>query len=216
MVRTRADRLSRLSVSFHAAPPDCATGQFCALLAARGIGGIGLTTRALEAIPPASLRRLLAEHGLRATSLNSAGYGLYSNLDLARAQADLDSQLFAAAAEVDALVNLIPGGLLRTAPGTNLLAARAQAEEGIARLAERAAREGARLSLEAIHPMPIGARGCINQISPARAAIAEWPMMGLTLDLHHLWWDADLDAAVREIPHRIMHDSADLWHRAAR
>lgn len=204
MVRTRADHPSRLSVNFYAAPPDCTVERFCALLAARGIGGIGLTARVLDAMSPAALRRLLADYGLRATSLNSAGYVLHADRKAARAQAELDDRLFAAAAEVDAPINVIPGGLLHAARGTGLVAARARAEEGIARLAERAAREGARLSLEPFHPMAIGQRGCINQISAALAAIAKWPAMGLTLDLHHLWWDADLDAVVREMPHRIM------------
>jgi sugar phosphate isomerase/epimerase len=200
----RGDRLRRLSVSLYAAPPDCTTERFCALMAARGFGGIGLTARAVEAMPPAMLRRTLAVHGLRASSLNSVGYVLHADRAAASAQAALDQRLFAAAAELDAPVNLIPGGLLHAAPGIGLAEARHGVAEGIARLAERAAREGARLSLEPIHPMAIGLRGCINQISTAVAAIAPWPAMGLTLDLHHSWWDADLDALLREKHGRIM------------
>ncbi len=205
MVHGQPDRLSRFSVNCYAAPPDCTAEQFFAALATRGITGVGLTARVLEAMPAAAaLRRLLAAHGLRATSLNSAGYVLHADPVAARAQAALDDRLFAAAAEVDAPVNLIPGGLLHAAAEMSLAEARARAAEGIARLAERAAREGALLSLEPFHPMAIGPRGCINQIAAARAAVAPWPRMGLTIDLHHVWWDADLDAVVREMPQRIL------------
>ncbi len=174
------------------------------MLADRGFGGIGLTARDVAATSPTALRQLLAAHGLVATSLNSAGYFLHAEPAAARAQAALDDRLFAAAAALDAPVNLIPGGLLHAPSGTSLVDARALAAEGIARLAERARREGVRLSLEPFHPMAIGLRGCINQISAAIAAIAPFPWLGLTLDLHHSWWDADLETLLREQALRIM------------
>ena len=174
------------------------------MLAVRGFGGIGLTAREVDATSPRALRQLLAAHGLVATSLNSAGSVLHAEPVAARAQAALDDRLFAAAAELGAPVNLIPGGLLHAAPGTSLVDARALVAEGIARLAERARREGVRLSLEPFHPMAIGLRGCINQISAAIEAIAPFPWLGLTLDLHHSWWDAELETLLREQAHRIM------------
>lgn len=203
-MRTVDSRLSRFAVSAYAAPWDCPTERFCGLLAEHGFGGIGLTAREVNASSPPALRRLLSAHGLRATSLNSAGYVLHADRAAARAQAELDDRLFATAAELDAPVNLIPGGLLQAAPGISLADARSRAAEGIAHLAERARREDVRLALEPFHPMAIGPRGCINQISAALAAIAPYPWMGLTLDLHHSWWDADLEALLRDHPHRIM------------
>jgi sugar phosphate isomerase/epimerase len=164
---------------------------------------VGLTAGTVKALAPAALRRLLAHHGLRPSSLNSVGYVLHANPDEARAQAMLDDRHFAAAAEIGAPVNLIPGGLLHAAPGTSLRDARARALDGLGRLAMRADREGARLSLEPFHPMAIGPRGCINQLSAALAAIAPWPRMGLTLDLHHSWWDADPEALIHDATDRI-------------
>jgi sugar phosphate isomerase/epimerase len=174
------------------------------MLAERGFGGIGLTAHEVDAWQPRKLRQLLGEHGLQATSLNSAGYVLHSDPAAARSQADYDARLFASAAELGAPVNFIPGGLLQAASGTGLLEARARAADGLARLAERARIEGVRLALEPFHPMAIGPRGCINQISAALAAIKPFPWVGLTLDLHHSWWDADLEDLMSRHAQRVM------------
>lgn len=198
-----AQHLSRFAVNEYAVPMGFAPAAFFTQLARRGIGGVGLTANAVQQLPPTALRRLLAEHGLRATSLNSVGYFLHADPRMAGEQSLLDDRHFAAAAEINAPINLIPGGLLHAQPGTGLEDARARALEGLERLARRAERAGALLSLEPFHPMAIGPRSCINQISAALAAIARWPRMGLTLDLHHSWWDADLEALIRDATTRI-------------
>lgn len=204
MTSVAHSRLTRFAVSAYAAPCDCPLELFCRMLADRGFGGIGLTAREVDARSPRDLRRLLDAHGLRTTSLNSAGYMLHADPTAARAQATYDDRLFAAAAELDAPVNLIPGGLLQAAAGMSLRDARARVSDGIAGFAERARAEGVRLALEPFHPMAIGPRGCINQISAALAAIAPFPWMGLTLDLHHSWWDVDLEPLLTNHQDRIM------------
>jgi sugar phosphate isomerase/epimerase len=195
-----ADRLRRLSFNFYMAPPDCGIERFCAMAAERGAGGVGLTARALEAMDAAALARLLASHGLVCTSLNSTGYVLHADAAAAAAQARLDDLLFAAAQALHAPVNVILGGTLHSAapgrPALSLRAARARAEEGLARLALRARREGVRLALEPMHPVALGTKGCINQVSHARALAAMHAEVGLTLDFHHSWWDEDLAPAI--------------------
>lgn len=196
------DRLRRFAVSLYAVPPDLPVPRFCAMLAARGIGGIGLTARAVETLDPEALARLLRDHDLRATSLNSAGYVLHIDPAAAAAQAALDVQLLDAAAALDAPVNVILGGTLHAAtPGSAappLREAWHRAAEGLARLAEQARAAGVRLALEPMHPLALGTKGCINQLSHARALAARHAGVGLTLDLYHSWWDADLPAAVAE------------------
>jgi sugar phosphate isomerase/epimerase len=205
--RGRAARLRRFAVNFYAAPPECGIEAFCGLLAARGIGGVGLTARALAAMDAGALKRLLDAHGLRCTSLNSTGYVLHPpGSAAARGQAALDDRLFAAAAALDAPINLIPGGLLQAAAPMPLAEARARSLKGIARLADRAAREGVRLSLEPMHPMVVGLRSCFNQIAAVRLILEAWPpsVMGLTLDLFHSWWDAELEAAIATLTARLL------------
>jgi sugar phosphate isomerase/epimerase len=197
-----ASRLRRLAVSLYAAPPDCALEDFCAMLARRGIGGIGLTARAVEAHGPDALARLLRAHDLVATSLNSAGYVLHDDPARAAAQAALDTRLFEAAQALGAPINVILGGTLH-AGGLDLPAARARSAEGLAALASRARQCGVRLSLEPMHPMAIGLRSAINQLSQARPLAAQYPEVGLTLDFYHSWWDAELVPTIQAEPERL-------------
>jgi sugar phosphate isomerase/epimerase len=166
------------------------------MAAARGAGGVGLTARAVEALPPEALASLLRAHDLRCTSLNSTGYVLHADPAAAAAQARLDDLLFAAAEVLDAPVNVILGGTLHgattTRPAPSLREARARAADGLARLAARAQAAGVRLALEPMHPTAFGTKGCINQVSHARALAARHAEVGLTLDFHHSWWDEDL------------------------
>ncbi|WP_158287884.1 sugar phosphate isomerase/epimerase family protein [Falsiroseomonas bella] len=203
-----ADRLRRLSFNFYMAPPDCGIETFCAMAAARGVGGVGLTARAVEAMGPDELDRLLRRHDLACTSLNSTGYVLHADPAAAAAQARLDDLLFAAAQALGAPINVILGGTLHGAtpgqPAPSLREARARAAEGLERLAARARAAGVRLALEPMHPVALGTKGCINQVSHARALAARHAEVGLTLDFHHSWWDEDLSAAIAEAPQDVL------------
>jgi len=205
---TETERLRRLSFNFYMAPPDCSIERFCAMAAARGVGGVGLTARAMEALAPDGLARLLRAHGLRCTSLNSTGYVLHADPAAAAAQARLDDLLFAAAKSLDAPINVILGGTLHGAnaetPALPLRTARKRAAEGLARLASRAREAGLRLALEPMHPTALGTKGCINQISHARALAAQHEGIGLTVDFHHSWWDEDIQSLVFQAPPDIL------------
>ena len=205
---SEADQLRRLSFNFYMAPPDCDIASFCAMAAARGVGGVGLTARAVETLSPHALAQLLTTHNLRCTSLNSTGYVLHADAEAAAAQAQLEDLLFAAAQVLDAPVNVILGGTLHgataTTPALSLRAARLRAAVGLDRLASRAREAGVRLALEPMHPTALGTKGCINQLSHARALAARHAEVGLTVDFHHSWWDEDLAPTIAAAPGDIL------------
>jgi sugar phosphate isomerase/epimerase len=205
---SEAERLRRLSFNFYMAPPDCDIARFCAMAAARGVGGVGLTARAVNALSPHALAQLLSTHDLRCTSLNSTGYVLHADPGAAAAQARLDDLLFAAAQVLDAPVNVILGGTLHgataTTPALSLRAARLRAAVGLDRLASRAREAGVRLALEPMHPTALGTKGCINQLAHARALAARHAEVGLTVDFHHSWWDEDLSPTIAAAPADIL------------
>ena len=191
--------LRGLAVSLYAAPDDCSLERFCALLAERGIRGLGLTARATEDRTPGQVAALLAAHDLVGTSLNSAGYFLHADEGRARAQRELDARLLEWASVLQVPLNVIPGGVddaRATGQRVSVSEARQRAQAALEELADRAAALGVRLSLEPMHPLGLPDKGCVNQLSAARAAIAELPGVGLTLDLFHSWWDADLPDTV--------------------
>lgn len=191
--------LRGLAVSFYAAPDDCSLERFCSLLAARGIGGLGLTSRATQDRTPEQVGSLLAAHDLVGTSLNSGGYFLHADEGRARAQRELDARLLEWASVLQVPLNVIPGGVddaRATGQPVTVSEARRRAQTALEELAGRAAALGVRLSLEPMHPLGLPDKGCVNQLSAARAAIADLPGVGLTLDLFHSWWDADLAGTV--------------------
>ena len=183
--------MNPLSVNFYICPPDLGLAQFCALAERAGAQAVGLTLRALDEMPIAAIRTLLKRHGLAVSSLNSAGYFLYGDAELARGQAKRNAQLITSAAELEAqTLVVIAGGI---AHGTSALReARAQVTEGIGELARAAAPHGVNLGLEMIHPLGVLQKGCINTIASALALAREHNNLGLTLDFFHSWWDPDL------------------------
>ncbi|WP_431282287.1 sugar phosphate isomerase/epimerase family protein [Humitalea sp. 24SJ18S-53] len=192
--------LRRFAISLYGAPPDYPLEAFCALLASHGIGGIGLTPPVFSAHAPEEIAAVLARHGLRAASLNSAGYFLHADPAEAAAQAALDARLLAAALVLQAPVNVIPGGLLHTLPGAagaDPALLRAATRRALAAMAAATPKDVA-LSLEPMHPMAMGLRSCLNQLSAARDAIQDLPGFGLTLDLFHSYWDDGIEALLRD------------------
>jgi sugar phosphate isomerase/epimerase len=97
---------------------------------------------------------------------------------------------------------LVVGGLPQysrpgSAPSKDLIAARAQVEEGLAALLDYARSVGMPLALEPLHPMYAADRACVNtlvqaldicdRLDPERAG-----SIGVAVDIYHVWWDPAL------------------------
>jgi sugar phosphate isomerase/epimerase len=97
---------------------------------------------------------------------------------------------------------LVVGGLPQysrpgSAPSRDLLAARAQVEEGIATLLDCARSAGMPLALEPLHPMYAADRACVNTLAQAldicdRLDPKRTGGIGVALDVYHVWWDPAL------------------------
>jgi sugar phosphate isomerase/epimerase len=97
---------------------------------------------------------------------------------------------------------LVVGGLPQysrpgSAPSKDLPAAQEQVAEGISELLDYARSAGMPIGIEPLHPMYAADRACVNtmrqaldlcdRIDPARSG-----MLGVVLDLYHVWWDFEL------------------------
>ncbi|TDT99505.1 sugar phosphate isomerase/epimerase [Azorhizobium sp. AG788] len=101
---------------------------------------------------------------------------------------------------------LVVGGLPQyarpgSAPSKDIGAARALVEDGIGTLLEYARSAHMPLAIEPLHPMYAAERACVNtmgqaldicdRLDPERSGI-----LGVALDVFHVWWDPDLSAQI--------------------
>jgi sugar phosphate isomerase/epimerase len=102
---------------------------------------------------------------------------------------------------------LVVGGLPQfSRPGSeasrDLGAARAMVEDGIGTLLEYSRQARLPLAIEPLHPMYAADRACVNTISQAldicdRLDPERTGMLGLAVDVYHVWWDPDLLPQIR-------------------
>lgn len=103
-------------------------------------------------------------------------------------------------------VVLVVGGLPQysrpgSGPSKDIAAAWSQVHDGIAEMLEYARAANMPLAIEPLHPAYAADRACVNTtrqaldlcdvIDPARSG-----MLGLALDVYHIWWDFELMAQI--------------------
>ncbi len=83
-------------------------------------------------------------------------------------------------------------------PGMPLSEARKHVADGIAACLPHAEQVGVKLSIEPLHPMYAADKSCINRMADARAVCEQLqhPMLGIAVDVYHVWWDPDLDREI--------------------
>jgi sugar phosphate isomerase/epimerase len=101
---------------------------------------------------------------------------------------------------------LVCGGLPQysrpgSAPSKDIWAAQAQAEDGIAEMLEYARVANMPLAIEPLHPMFAADRACISTMRQAldicdRLDPGRGGMLGIALDVYHVWWDFELPAQI--------------------
>jgi len=101
---------------------------------------------------------------------------------------------------------LVVGGLPQySRPGSvasrDIVAARAQVDDGIAELLDYARQAGMPLAIEPLHPAYAADRACVNTTRQAldicdRLDPAKSGAIGVALDVYHIWWDPDVLAQI--------------------
>ncbi|HEV2564646.1 MAG TPA: sugar phosphate isomerase/epimerase family protein [Microvirga sp.] len=102
---------------------------------------------------------------------------------------------------------LVVGGLPQysrpgSQPSKDVDAARAMVEDGIATLLEYSRNAGLPLAIEPLHPMYAADRACVNTMRQAldicdRIDPERTGMLGLAVDVYHVWWDPELKEQIR-------------------
>ena len=127
------------------------------------------------------------------------GSGLAAALDDNRRT--LDEAATLGAPFVVLVVGSLPGALDGRPQSKDIAMARAQAQDGIARLLEDARRMKMPLAIEPLHPMQAADRACVNTmelaldwcdaLDPGQSGI-----LGVAVDAYHTWWDPKLSAQI--------------------
>jgi len=169
-----------------------------------GLEAIGLWREAVQAYGLADSARLVADAGLRVSSLCRGGF--FTSLDDAAWKRALEANRRAieeaATLGAECLV-LVVGGL---ATGSrDLPAARTRVAESIHELLPHAVEHGVRLALEPMHPIYTADRGVVATLSEALDIAERFPVdaVGVVVDSFHVWWDPQIDSQIARAAGRI-------------
>jgi sugar phosphate isomerase/epimerase len=84
-------------------------------------------------------------------------------------------------------------------PRQSLNESRKQIHDGIAAIEPEAKAAGVKLAIEPLHPMYADTRSAINTLEQANdlAEALNTPVVGVALDVYHLWWDPALESEIK-------------------
>jgi len=167
-----------------------------------GLGAIGIWREQLAEVGLDEACRLVAESGLRVSSLCRGGF--FTNpAEAETAEAQNREAIDEAAALNAATLVLVPGGL---PPGDrDLEGARNRAARAIERLVPYAHEHGVRLGIEPMNPIYAADRGVISTLAQALdiAERFEPEDVAVVVDTFHLWWEPGIAQQLERAGERI-------------
>jgi sugar phosphate isomerase/epimerase len=196
--------LSRLSLNQRTTAswslPDAIRGSVDA-----GLGAIGIWREQLAEVGLDQACRLVADSGLRVSSLCRGGF--FTAADPAEVEAAAASNRDAideAAALNAATLVLVPGGLPQG--DRDLQAARDRAARAIEQLVPYAHDHGVNLGIEPMNPIYAADRGVISTLAQALDIAERFDTsdVGVVVDTFHLWWEPGIAEQVQRAGERIV------------
>ncbi|NNH05762.1 sugar phosphate isomerase/epimerase [Cellulomonas fimi] len=187
-----------------------------------GLSSIGPWRDRVQEVGAEQAARIIADAGLRVSSLCRGGFLTTDDDAAARAALDDNRRAIVEAATLGTreLVMVVGGLPAATAPGgparpypaarpggvrggaddpaRDLVAARERVVDRIGELAPFAAGHGVRLVLEPLHPIFAADRAVISTLGQALDVAEPFPaeVVGVVVDTYHVWWDPDLQRQV--------------------
>ena len=186
-------RLSLNQATIKYAPLD----QALRVTAEAGIPAIGLWREPVAEVGLDAAVRLLADSGLRVSSLCRGGFftaepGAPRAAALAENRRAIDETAALAAAAASgsaAVLVLVAGGL--PAGSRDLPGARERVRDAVGELEADARAAGVTLAIEPLHPMYAADRAVISTLGQALDIAEQFSSdaVGVVVDTFHLWWD---------------------------
>jgi sugar phosphate isomerase/epimerase len=161
-----------------------------------GIKGISIWRNAIEPIGAKAAAKIVNNHGMHVPAIVRGGFFTSLDASARTAALDMNRTCIDEAHEIGAeMVVLVVGAT----PGLSLEDARKQVAEGISQLVPYARGADVKLAIEPLHPMYAADKSCINRMTDARKVcqIVNDPMVGIAVDVYHVWWDPDLEDEIK-------------------
>jgi sugar phosphate isomerase/epimerase len=176
-------------------------------VAHHGFGGIAPWRREVEGHDVKAIAGHIRDAKLKVTGYCRSTYIPAATVKDFRANVEANKKAIADAAILGAeSFVMVVGGL---APGSKDLGmARRQVAEATAELLDHGKAHGVRIALEPLHPVYAADRSCLSTIDEAldicdRLAPVADGMLGVCLDVYHIWWDPSLKRAIERAKDRI-------------
>lgn len=158
-----------------------------------GYSSIGLWREPVAEVGLARAVELVADSGLRVSSLCRGGFFTVAEGALRRAAIDENLRAIdeTAALGAPALV-LVAGGLPEGS--RDLIGARQRVQDALGELSAHAAEAGVQLAIEPLHPMYASDRAVVSTLGQALDLAAPFApeTVGVVVDTFHVWWDPDV------------------------
>jgi sugar phosphate isomerase/epimerase len=170
-----------------------------------GLGAIGIWREQLAEVGLDEARRLVAESGLRVSSLCRGGFFTTADpTEGAAAEAQNREAIEEAAALQAATLVLVPGGL--PAGDKDLEGARDRAARAIERLVPYARELGVNLGIEPMNPIYAADRGVISTLAQALNVAERFDVadVGVVVDTFHVWWEPGVAEQLQRAGQRIV------------
>ncbi len=180
-----------------------------------GVPAITVWRQHLEPFGPKEAGKMLRDSGLQVVSLCRGGFFPATSGTAREAARNDNRRAIDEAAEIGApLIVLVCGA----APGIPLPEARQQIIDGIAAVLPHAQAAGVKLAIEPLHPMYADTRSAVNTLEQANNMVVALgsKMVGVTVDVYHVWWDANLEGEIRRAGESIFSFHVCDWRTPTR
>jgi sugar phosphate isomerase/epimerase len=160
-----------------------------------GLSAMSVWLNALQGVGERQAGRMLRDAGMRVPALLRGGFFTAAD-PFGRQKAIDENRRFIAQAQAIGAEMLVL--VVGATPGVPLDEARRQVADGIAAVLPDAEAAEVKLAIEPLHPMYAAQRSCINRMAEARHICQQLdhPMLGIALDVYHVWWDPNLEAEI--------------------
>lgn len=161
-----------------------------------GVKGITVWRDALTGRNITQTGHMLRDTGLEIVSLCRGGFFPSSDTTKRKIALDDNRKAIDEAAELGApLIVLVCG----SDPTQSLEDSRKQIQDGIMAVLPHARAAGIKLAIEPLHPMYADTRSAVNTMQQANDMACEInsPLVGVAVDVYHLWWDPHLEDEIK-------------------